>query len=341
MVSLDEVTEGRVNEAIPVYGGLVARQMGVVAARARGAVAEIRADVGDRVKKGEVLARLITDTLVAERDLKGAELAEAKARMSVSEAQLALAEQELKRLARLRKSAAFSQARYDDKRQDVVRWKSSLGEAKAKVQAARAELRVAEIYLYQASIRAPFDGVISKRHTDVGAYLNVGASVMTLINDHSLEVEAEIPSARLGGLAFGTLVRVEFEDKNAFDAAVRAIVPEENPLARTRTVRFTAEFGRYAQRVAVNQSVRLLIPSGPERDVVSVHKDAILQRGGRTVVYVIKDGGAAIRPVKLGESVGSRFEVLEGLKPGDKVVVRGNERLRPGQRVRIRRGGPS
>ncbi len=72
-----------------------------------------------------------------------------------------------------------------------------------------------------------------------------------------------------------------------------------------------------------------------------MHKDAILQRGGGPVVYVIQDNQAHRRPVKLGQAFGSRFEVREGLRPGDLVVVRGNERLRPGQRVRVRRGGSS
>jgi multidrug efflux pump subunit AcrA (membrane-fusion protein) len=67
--------------------------------------------------------------------------------------------------------------------------------------------------------------------------------------------------------------------------------------------------------------------------VVSVHKDAVLRRQGRASVYVIENGTAQSREVTLGPAVGSRFQVKEGLKPGDIVVIRGNERLRPGQPV--------
>jgi RND family efflux transporter MFP subunit len=340
-VEVDAVMQARGAETVPVYGRLVARQMGVVATQVRGAVVGIRAYVGDRVKKGDPLVLLLADTLKAERDLKAAELAEFRARKSSSEAQLALTNQELRRLENLRKSAAFSRSRYEDKRQEVSRARSALIEAEAKVKQAQAELRMTDINLYQATIRAPFDGVVSKRHTDLGAYLNVGAPVLTLINDDTLEVEAEIPSARLSGLTDGAVVRVEFEDKTPFDAVVRAVVPEENPLARTRTVRFIADFGAAGNHVAVNQSVRLMIPAGLARSLVSVHKDAILQRGGRKVVYVVKGDQAKLQPVKLGESVGGRFEVLSGLKPGDMVIIRGNERLRPDQRIRVRRGGSS
>jgi len=66
-----------------------------------------------------------------------------------------------------------------------------------------------------------------------------------------------------------------------------------------------------------------------------VHKDAIVRRQGQAFVYVAKDGQAQIRPVQLGAAVGGRFEVLGGLGPGEPVVVRGNERLRPGQQIAV------
>jgi RND family efflux transporter MFP subunit len=313
----------------------------VIATQVRGAVSEIHAHVGDRVKKGDLLVTLLADTLKAEQELKAAELSEYKARRDSAKAQLALNNQELQRLENLRKSAAFSRSRYEDKRQDVARAKSALSETEAKINQARAELRMADINLSHATIRAPFNGVVSKRHTNLGAYLNIGNPVLTLINDDLLEVEAEVPSVRLGGLSDGAVVQVEFEDNTSFSAAVRAIVPEENALSRTRTVRFTAEFGDRTKNIAVNQSVRLLIPVGPVRSMVTVHKDAVLLRAGGKVVYVVVAGKAQVRPVKLGDASGNRFEVLSGLKPGEKVVIRGNERLRPGQNVQIRSGGSS
>jgi hypothetical protein len=85
--------------------------------------------------------------------------------------------------------------------------------------------------------------------------------------------------------------------------------------------------------LAVNQPATLQLPAGGAREVVSVHKDAVLRRGGRDMVYLVRDGAATPRTVALGEAVGSRFQVLDGLVPGDLVVVRGNERLRPGQPV--------
>lgn len=340
-VAVDAVIKGPVFDTVPVYGRLVARNMGPVAARARGAVAEMLAFVGDRVEKGQTLALLVRDSLIAERDLKAAELAEFKASVATARAQLDLARQELARLNQLRQSSAFPRARYDDQRHQVARFQSALAGAESKVEQAQAELRLAEINLAYAVITAPYAGVVSRRHTEVGAFLNVGDPVVTLINDRELEVEAEIPSARLAGLDEGTTISAEFEDGVAFQAAVRAVVPEENPLARTRTARLTADFTGLERRIGVNENVLLMVPVGAPREAVSVHKDAILRREGRTIVFVLEDGRARLRPVSVGAAVGGRLEVIGGLEPGERVVVRGNERLSPDQPIRERQAAPS
>ena len=76
-------------------------------------------------------------------------------------------------------------------------------------------------------------------------------------------------------------------------------------------------------------------PIGPARQVLSVHKDAVIKRQGQDIVFVVAGEGVEARPVHLGVAVGGRFEVLNGLSQGDRVVVRGNERLRPGAKVRV------
>ena len=105
------------------------------------------------------------------------------------------------------------------------------------------------------------------------------------------------------------------------------------------TPSFEINEGGSVNKIAANQTVVLHVPMGAAREVLSVHKDAIIQRGGGSAAYIVKNGRAQLRMVRLGEAVGGRFEVLEGVKSGDMSVVRGNERLRPGQRVRVRGGG--
>ncbi len=338
LVAIDEVRQMPLSQTVPVIGRLVARQSGVVAARTRGPVAEIRVNVGDRVENGDIVAVLVLDRLEAERRLRAAEAAEAQAAMQTAKEEFTFVQQELRRLENLRRSAAFSQARYEDKVQDVAKARSSIAEAEAVLLREQVNLTMAEIDLRDAEIRAPFGGVVSMRHTEVGSYLNVGDDVVTLINDLNLEIEADVPASRISGLAPGTEIAFRLSDGSDLKAKVRAVVPEENPLTRTRTVRFTPEFNGN-RNLATNQSVTLYLPVGEPRDVTTVHKDAVISRGGRKIVFVAKDGAADMRSIRLGEAVGSRFEVVDGLEQGDLVVVRGNERLRQGQKIVLREGG--
>ena len=336
-VGVDAVRSEPLEQTVPVIGRLVARQSGVVAARTGGAVAEIRVTVGDRVEKREVVAVLARDRLRATRELRAAEVAQADAAVATSMAEFDYVTQAMKRLEGLRRSAAFSQARFDDKRQEVVKAKSATIEKEAALLRARVNLKMADIELRDSEIRAPYAGVVSVRHIEVGAYVGVGQPVVTLIDDEHLEIEAAVPAGRIRGLAPGTPVVFQLVDASSSRAVVRAVVPEENPLTRTRTVRFTPRFNGDHRNLATNQSVTLHIPAGPARTVVSVHKDAVLNRSGGALVFVVTEGAARPRPVRLGEAVGGRFEVIDGLEPGDLVVVRGNERLRPGQKVRFER----
>ena len=339
MVSVDAVRMEAMAQTVPVIGRLVARQAGDVAARTAGPVARLHVAVGDRVATGDPIAVLVTVRLRAERDRLAALVNEAQAQVERLKAQSALRRQELRRLERLRASAAFSQSRFEDARQEVIIAESAIGTAEAARLSATAGLSLAEIDLSWATILAPYPGVITIVHTEVGAWLGVGGRVVSMVNDRDLEVEADVPSKRIAALDTDTIVSLVLDDGTEHMAVVRAVVPAESALTRTRQVRFTPRFEAVRKPLAVNQSATVVLPVGRGRDVLTVHKDAIVRNQGQTFVYVAADGLAQIRPVQLGEAVGGRFEVLGGLGPGEPVVVRGNERLRPGQPIAVAGAG--
>jgi RND family efflux transporter MFP subunit len=338
LVQVDPVKVVPVTQTVPVLGRLVARQTSTIAARAAGPIETLHVQVGDRVKKGDVIATLVSDVIRWRRELRASEVAEYQASIESSKAQLAKAENEMRRMRDLRKSAAFSKARYEDQLRVVETARGELNKSLAELRQSKANLQLAEIDLYNAKVRAPYAGVVTQRHTFDGAYVSVGGPVVTLLNDAELEIEADVPANRLAGLKPGKVIEAEIDQK-AINAAVRAVVPDENPLARTRAVRFTPSAALTNIDAAANQSVLLRVPVGQARDALSVHKDAVLQRGGGAAVFVIADGRAQMKRVKLGEAVASRFEVLEGLADGDQAVIRGNERLRDNQRVRLKGEG--
>lgn len=335
LVRVDRVKVEPLAQKVPVLGRLVARQAGVVAARINGPVEAFEVEVGDRVEAGQVIAEIDATYLAAQRELTAAQLAKAQAEKATAMAELELAHQELKRLAGLKKSAAFNQARYDDARQKVVIAEAKVTETDVAVVSAEADLELDEIKLSYAEIRAPYSGVISERMTETGAYLQTGDPVVRMVGDRALEIEADIPFQRLSGVREGTTVGIVLDDGTTHAATVRAVVPEENPLTRTRAVRFVPDFGDTDRPLATEQSVTVYIPASAPRSVLTVHKDAVIKRGPTSIVYVVKDDTAEARQITLGEPTGSRYEVLDGLSDGERVVVRGNERLRPGDKVRI------
>ena len=337
-VGVDEVRMEPLSQTVPVIGRLVARQSGIVAARIGGPVADMRVSVGDRVQEGDVLAILDSTRLERQRALLGAEAAETEAQIRLAEAQLKLRRQELARLDGLKNSAAFSKGRHEDQRQQVVVAETSVGAALARNERALANLALAEIDIYNAKVRAPYGGVITLEHTETGTYVPVGGSVVSMVSDRKLEIEADVPATRIPALEAGVVITIALDDGSDHQAVVRAIVPEENPLTRTRQVRFTPDIALNGRILAVNQSVVVHLPQGPYREVVTVHKDAVITRQGQTFVYVAADGKANIRPVQTGAAVGGRFEVISGVAPGDLTVIRGNERLRPGQSVTVAGG---
>ncbi len=334
-VRVDPVKIVPMSQTVPVIGRLVTRRAGAVAARINGPIEEFLVEVGDRVARDQVIAVLNDERLRAQLHLSEGRLKEAKALAATKRAALKLARLGAARMEGLRKSAAFSQARYDDALQAAAIAEAEVVESEASIESFSAELRLSEINLNYSEVRAPYAGVITRRLTETGAYVQIGDPVVTMVSDEDLEIEADIPFQRLSGLALGTKVRILLDDGTEHEARVRAIVPEENPLTRTRVVRFVANIGETKSPLATQQSVTVFVPAGRPRKVLTVHKDAIIKQGNENVVFTIEDGSAIRSPVRLGAAVGGRLEVLDGLSEGELVVVRGNERLRQGDQVRV------
>jgi RND family efflux transporter MFP subunit len=336
MVGADSVQARSLSQTIPVSGRLVARQSGAVATRINAPVAEILVEVGDEVDTNQVMVRLVSDRLLHQRELRAAELERAEAALETAKAQTRIVTQELARLERLRKSAAFNQARFDDKRLEQTKTQSAVVEAEAAVRKANADLSLAELDLNYSEIRAPYPGTITARQIDLGDFVSIGQTVVTLINADNLEIEADVPSNRLNGIGRGSEIIAQLADGKLIKTTIRAIIPEENPLTRTRAIRFEPSEDISALNLASNQTLTVQIPIGSNRNILSVAKDAVLTRKGNQMVFAIKEGKATPTPVVLGDALGGYFEVKSGLQKGDIVIVRGNERLRPGQSVKAK-----
>ncbi len=335
-----EVVERRsLAETLPVFGQIVASRDSEVAARVAGIVDEVAVLVGDTVVAGATLA--VLDTELAQIELKQAlaEIEEARAGIAIAEAQLRRAQDALDRAEGLRDTASFSSARFDDATSDRAAATGQINQAQARLLNAEAAEARARYTLERARITAPFEGVVLSVEADPGQFISVGAPVARLIDISALEVEAQVPAEFAPAIPDGVQVAGESDDGTALDLQVRAILPTESLSTRTRPVRLSGDFTMLGATLAVGQSITLMVPVSPPRDALSVPKDALVQGAQGWTVFVNAEGVAQPRPVQIGVAMGDRFEVLGGLAEGDAVVVRGNERLRPGQALQAMGGG--
>ncbi len=317
-----------------LLGRVVARRQGEVASRVSAPVASVPVKVGQRVERGQPVVRLDTVRLALEVELARTELAMAESEVAEASRNLELRNQEKLRLERLEGSAAFSRARFEDKRKEVEIAATRLETARARRERARVILRFREADLADATIRAPYAGVVTRKWVSPGKYVQVGEPVIDMVDNTDLEIEADIAAERLAGLAPGSEVELGLGDQRV-RALLRAVVPMENPLTRTRAARFAFLEGPPPAITAVGQSIRLEVPIGGTDRVVTVPKDAVTVMRGRQTVFVVEADIARPRNIETSGTLGDRFIVTSGLEPGELVVVRGNERLRPGQKVRV------
>lgn len=333
LVVTERVEMRTLAETRPVFGEIVASRDSAIAARVAGVVDQVDVLVGDQVEPGDVLAVLDRELIGIELAQAQAGLAEAQAGIEVAEARVTRTQDVFTRTDALRDSASFSQGRLEDTRGALAEALGQRAEAQARLLNAQAALERARYNHDRARITAPFRGIVLSVEANPGQFIASGESVARLLDITTLEVEANVPGQYIAGLEQNLVLNGETETGVPLDLTVRAILPTEFASTRTRPVRFAADLQSLDRAVAVGQSITVAVPTDAPREVLSVPKDALTQAANGWSVFVDEDGAATPRTVQIGVAMGDRFEVLSGLQEGDFVVVRGNERLFPGQPI--------
>ena len=338
LVATEAVEIRTLSETSPVFGEVVAQRESAIAARVAGIVDDVSVLVGDQVDPGDVMAVLDRQLIRIQLAQAEATLSEAEAGIEVAQARVVRTEDVFRRIESLTGSSAFSEGRLEDARGAFAEAVGQLAQAQARLLNAQAALDRARYDDERASVTAPFRGVVLSVDAEPGQFIQVGAPVARVLDTTTLEVQANVPAQYIGGLAPGLELSGTTEDGTPLMLMVRAILPTEFVSTRTRPVRFSANLADLPQRIAVGQSITVSVPTDAPRDALSVPKDALTQGVNGWSVFLEEDGVATPRPVQIGVAMGDRFEVLSGLTEGDLVVVRGNERLFPGQPIQSSNG---
>ncbi len=276
------------------------------------------AEVGTAVKKGDTVARLESLTF---------ELLEmeAQSRVKREEARVGFLQSEKNRLDRLSEKNLSAKSQLDQTIAD-------LAVAESDHAIARAQLGLAKISVYVTKIRAPFDGIVTERLRNIGERLNVADVVIRIVDPKSLEVVARAPLNTVNFISEGAVLRLH-NDFRQDQGTVRTIVPFGNPQSHMFEVRLDVDPDIWT----VGESVRLSMPTSGVKEVLTVPRDAlVLRREGASVFKVNSDMSVEQVNVITGLGDGSNVEVIGQLNPGERVVIRGAERLSTGMQVTIK-----
>jgi multidrug efflux system membrane fusion protein len=318
------VVEARPGEGeLASFAGEVrARHEPVLSFRIGGKLSRRLAEVGDRVKAGQLLAELDAADVALQREAAQAALASA-------EADLALAKAELERHQRLFEQQLVSRSLLDTRQ-------AQYDAALARVRQARAQAAVSGNQADYARLLAPADGVITQRLAEAGQVVAAGQAIYVLAQDGEKEVAISLPEQVASGFAPGRELVVELWSLPGkhFPGVLREVSPAADPQARTFAARVPFDPG--SAPVELGQSARVHAP-GNGRSALYVPLSALYRNGQNLpAVWVVDpaDGTVSLRTVRIGAYGEDAVPVLEGLQAGDWVVAAGVHLLQEGQKVR-------
>ncbi|GAB4557190.1 MAG: efflux RND transporter periplasmic adaptor subunit [Rhizobacter sp.] len=305
---------------ISANGNIAAWQEASVGTEANGLrLAEVRANVGDVVKKGQVLAVFAADTVMAD-------VAQAKAAVAEAEATLAEAAANAQRARDLQPAGALSG-------QQINNYLTSERTAQARLEAARAAARVQQLRLAQTQVVAPDHGIISSRSATVGAVLPAGQELFRLIRQGRLEWRAEVPSSELAKVKVGLPATVAATSGAApVVGKVRMVAPTVDPQTRNGIV--YVDLGA-TREVKAGMYARGEFDIGNSNALTLPQTAVLLRDGFSYVLRVGADSKVSQAKVGVGRRVGDRIEITSGLDASAKVVAAGGGFLSEGDTVKV------
>ena len=345
-VTVARVEWAHFTETVPVTGSLAAREEVLVGPEVEGLrVVEVLAEEGMRVNKGDVLARLVADTLEAQlaqndaaRARARAAMAQARSAIAQAEARLAEANNAYERAKPLRLAGHLADSAFDQREQAARTAQAQLLAAQDGLQLAEAEAAQVEAQRRElvwrrgrTEVIAPSEGVVSRRMARIGAFAAGAAEPMfRIVAKGEVELDAEVPETRLAAVAIGQPARLEVAGAGEVIGTVRLISPEVDRVTRLGRVRIylgdhpSLRVGAFARGAIVTAT----------GDGLALPAAAVLFAADGPMVQLIRDHRVESRKLTIGLSAGGIVEVRSGVSEGDLVVARAGTFLRDGDPVR-------
>jgi RND family efflux transporter MFP subunit len=322
LVTTERVVLADLEDRVTAVGEIIATHHAVLAAEVDGRVTELVVEEGSAIAADQPI--LLLDP--AKRKL---ELDSARARVAEAVAQVENDRRQLARQRELFEKRIASQSSLDDA-------ETKLRLAEAKLNAARAALGVERRALREATVRAPFDGLVVERKVSLGEYVRMGEPLVEVVSLHPIEVEFRVAEVDSSFVRLGQTVDVTVAPypERRFQATVTVISPTIDP--GTRTLRVKAALDNEEGLLRPGLFARADLGLSTREDVALIPSEAVLQRVDGSVVFLLEDGKRVRRrKIEIASFQEGNVAIEEGLAEGDEIVVRGQVDLIDGQSVRV------
>lgn len=325
-------------------GYVVAQRKAALSSKATGRLEWLGVLEGSRVKAGEVVARLESRDVSATLGQAEANVKVARANLLQGQAEEADARQAFQRAQELLGQKFIAAATHDAARARLDKARAAVAAQRAAIAAAEASARAARVAVDQTEIRAPFDGVILTKNANVGDNITPFSSaadskgaVVTIADMDTLEVEADVSESSLASIKAEQPVEIQLDAFPGLRLAgvVSRMVPTLDRSKATLLVK--VRFNEKDPRILPDMSAKVAflskpVPDADRKPVTAVQPRAIAQRDGKPVVFLAADGHVKQQPVSTGRKIGELVQV-GGVKPGDKVVLAPDDKLKDGAAV--------
>ena len=325
------IKKTEVPESLDVVGTVRARTSAMVSARIPGTLSILHVREGDRVKKGQLLAKLEAQESTAQATAAEASIDEARRGLDEALAHRKLADATFARFKMLFEEQAVTRQEYETKQTQREIAHQGVARAEARLRQVQEHARAAGTMADYSKIIAPISGIITAKQAELGGTVFPGQPLLTIEDEGSYQLELAIPESYIGRVKPGTAVQLSLDalQKN-FNAKVAEVVPSTDPGSRT----FVAKVMLPGVSVRSGMFGRASVILGGKFSALLVPQKAVFERGTLTAVWVIdKDGMARMRLIKSGKLLNGKIMVISGLAEGESIVVDQVEKVREGVKI--------
>ena len=340
LVEVQKVSLINIAETTETIGRLVALDPIIISAKINQEVLKVHFLIGDNIKKNDLLITLESKDILRNIKQISSELLFENQLVDLLKKQLELRLSKEKNALNLKNKKIITQDNLDTISIVVLQNQQQIAQREYNIKKLKILLGKARDDLTNAKVLSPINGNIILLDIKKGGLIQKGKVIASILAEGSKEIETDLRAESAARVILGSKVIIS-NNQYSFNGKIRGIVNTENIRTGTRKVRVALNKALPKTLNVTGTRFSLKIPVGKSSPRLLIHKDALISKGQKQIVYIFDKGLAKQNFVKIGLSIGNKIEIIDGIKEGQLVVIKGNENLRPNQSIKIKKKNKS